>query len=152
LAAFFVASMLCHTALAADRPEATHLTEFYLWLSVGGVLGGAFNALLAPIVFTSVAEYPLTLVLACWLGLRPGAGGASASERRRDLLWPALLASITAALVLALEATSFKNSRAAAGLMFGVPMLVCFFFAKRPLRFALGVAAILLVSGLHQGE
>jgi SAM-dependent methyltransferase len=152
LAAFFVASMLCHTALAADRPEAKHLTEFYLWLSAGGVLGGAFNALLAPLVFNSVAEYPLTLVLACWLGLRVAAPEESARERRNDFLWPALLGLMTAAFVLTLEASSFKNSRAAAGFVFGVPTLVCFFFSKRPLRFALGVAAILLASGLHPGE
>lgn len=152
LTAFFVASMLCHTALAADRPEAKHLTEFYLWLSAGGVLGGVFNALLAPLVFNSVTEYPLTLVLACWLGLRVAAPEESARERRNDFLWPALLGLMTAALVLALEASSFKNSRAAVGFVFGMPTLVCFFFSRRSLRFALGVAAILLVSGLHQGE
>ena len=152
LAAFFVASMLCHTALAADRPEAKHLTEFYLWLSAGGVLGGAFNALLAPLVFNSVAEYPLTLILACWLGLRVAAPEESARERRNDFLWPALLGLMTAAFVLALEASSFKNDRAAVGFVFGVPTLVCFFFSKRPLRFALGVAAVLLASGLHPGE
>ena len=152
LAAFFVACMLCHTALAADRPEMKHLTEFYLWLSAGGVLGGAFNALLAPVVFNSLAEYPLTLILACWLGLRVAAPVESARERRNDFLWPALLGLMTAALVLALEVSPFKNDRAAVGFVFGVPTLVCFFFSKRPLRFALGVAAILLASGLHPGE
>src|SRR5262249_14649911 len=51
LGAFFIAAMVCHGELAADRPAADHLTEFYLWLSVGGVLGGLFNALLAPVLF-----------------------------------------------------------------------------------------------------
>jgi len=69
LAAFFIAAMLCHGELAVDRPAATHLTEFYLWLSVGGVLGGIFNALLAPLLFDSIAEYPLALVLACAVAL-----------------------------------------------------------------------------------
>ena len=36
-------------------------------MSFGGVLGGLFNALLAPLLFTSVIEYPLVLVLACLL-------------------------------------------------------------------------------------
>ena len=62
LVTFFVAATLCHTELAADRPAAVHLTEFYLWISVGGALGGVFNALIAPLVFHSVAEYPLMLV------------------------------------------------------------------------------------------
>src|SRR5206468_12624270 len=77
LAVFFVTAMVCHGELARDRPPPAQLTEFYLWLSVGGVLGGAFNALVAPLVFNSVAEYPLTLVLAC--PLAPGArrGGSA---------------------------------------------------------------------------
>src|SRR5678816_2588592 len=62
---FFGLSMLCHGALADDRPSTIHLTEFYLWMSVGGVLGGVFNALIAPLVFDSVLEYPLMIVIAC---------------------------------------------------------------------------------------
>ena len=39
---------------------------------MGGVLGGLFNALLAPVLFknTGLTEYPLAIVLACFL-LRP---------------------------------------------------------------------------------
>jgi len=67
LGVFFVATMVCHARLAADRPEPERLTEFYLWMSIGGVLGGLFNTLLAPLLFNSVVEYPLALVAACWL-------------------------------------------------------------------------------------
>lgn len=65
LLAFFVTAMVCHGELAGDRPHRRHLTEFYLWLSVGGVVGGAFNALLAPLIFTDVLELPLMLAAAC---------------------------------------------------------------------------------------
>src|SRR5215204_1566977 len=61
---FFVVAMTLHGELARDRPPVRHLTEFYLWVSVGGVLGGIFNALIAPIAFDSVIEYPLVIVLA----------------------------------------------------------------------------------------
>ncbi len=64
---FFVATMVCHGEMAADRPPPQYLTEFYLWMSIGGVLGGLFNALLAPLLFATVVEYPLVLVLACLL-------------------------------------------------------------------------------------
>src|SRR5262249_51936234 len=37
LVTFFVVTMVCHGRLAGDRPPPRHLTEFYLWLSVGGV-------------------------------------------------------------------------------------------------------------------
>jgi hypothetical protein len=65
LAALFVISMVCHGELAADRPASGSLTDFYLMMSVGGVLGGLFNGLLAPVIFQSAAEYPLMLVVAC---------------------------------------------------------------------------------------
>jgi uncharacterized membrane protein len=71
LLAFFVTAMVCHGELAKTRPSTTHLTEFYLWLSVGGVLGGLFNALVAPKVFDTLAEYPLVIALACLLRPSP---------------------------------------------------------------------------------
>ena len=65
LAAFFLTALMCHQALVARRPALGHLTEFYLCMSIGGVIGGAFNAFLAPILFHTVIEYPLVLVLSC---------------------------------------------------------------------------------------
>ncbi len=67
MATFFVVAMVCHGELAQDRPSTKHLTHFYLLMSVGGMLGGLFNALAAPIVFTFTSEYPITLVAACFL-------------------------------------------------------------------------------------
>src|SRR5262249_54290119 len=52
-------ALLCHTALAARRPPTRHLTEFYFWIALGGAIGGAFTAVVAPFVFRSVVEYPL---------------------------------------------------------------------------------------------
>ena len=51
LAAFFLTAMVCHGGLAGDRPASDHLTEFYLWLSLGGVLGGLFGALWRSLLF-----------------------------------------------------------------------------------------------------
>jgi len=65
LATFFLTGLMCHQALVARRPAAGRLTEFYLCLSLGGVLGGAFNAFAAPVIFDNVWEYPLVLALAC---------------------------------------------------------------------------------------
>ena len=65
LAAFFVTALVCHSQLVARRPSEDRLTEFYLAMSVGGVLGGAFNAFVAPLIFNGVWEYPAVLVLAC---------------------------------------------------------------------------------------
>ena len=63
LATFFLLALMCHQRLAARRPAPDRLTEFYLLMSLGGVVGGAFTALLAPVIFDMVWEYPLVLVL-----------------------------------------------------------------------------------------
>lgn len=65
LAGFFFSALVCHLALARSRPSADRLTEFYLYVSLGGVLGGAFAAFVAPLVFNNVYEYPLALAAAC---------------------------------------------------------------------------------------
>jgi spermidine synthase len=67
LMVLFVAAMVCHGELARSRPPAEYLTEFYLLMSVGGVLGGLFNGLVAPLIFTQIAEYPLAMMVACML-------------------------------------------------------------------------------------
>jgi len=59
LTAFFVVSLVCQMRLYRSRPAASDLTEFYVFLSLGGVLGGIFSGLLAPVLFRSVLEYPL---------------------------------------------------------------------------------------------
>jgi spermidine synthase len=58
---FFVASMACHGELARRRPQAADLTEFYLFISIGGVIGGIFAGLLAPVIFSTVLEYPILI-------------------------------------------------------------------------------------------
>ena len=64
LLCFFASALVCHQALVARRPDPAHLTDFYLCLSLGGVIGGGFNAFVAPVIFNAVWEYPLALVLA----------------------------------------------------------------------------------------
>jgi SAM-dependent methyltransferase len=58
----FIGALACHTRLSESRPGAEHLTEFYFWVALGGVLGGIFTATLAPAMFNSVIEYPLLVV------------------------------------------------------------------------------------------
>jgi spermidine synthase len=73
-ATFVVTILVCHRALYEQRPAAAQLTEFYLYMSLGGVLGGMFAALLAPQLFNTVVEYPLLIVIG--LLARPGAVAA----------------------------------------------------------------------------
>jgi SAM-dependent methyltransferase len=80
LCVFFVTAMVAHGELAQRRPDPANLTQFYLWMSVGGVLGGLFSGLLAPALFNSVVEYPMLLVAG--LLCRPGFRSLKLSGRR----------------------------------------------------------------------
>ena len=95
LIAFFLLALLCHGEVYRRRPEPARLTEFYLFVSLGGVIGGIFAALIAPNIFSHIYEYPILIVAA--LLVLPGiwSGGV-----RRLLLdaGPALLLAAIAVL------------------------------------------------------
>ncbi|MBI4342442.1 MAG: fused MFS/spermidine synthase [Candidatus Omnitrophica bacterium] len=173
LVVFFVAAMVCHGALARRRPPAHRLTEFYVCLSVGGVLGGLFNALAAPLLFKTVVEYPLAIVLACLLrparlggprtasfgtpvgdpAWRRGARLGRTPETRRDQVFdyliPVGVGVFTASLALLTEDWPPAGRTAA---LAGLPALLCGLWTSRPLRFGLAVGAFLAVSATARME
>jgi SAM-dependent methyltransferase len=63
LSAFFVACMVCHGELSRLQPHPSHLTGYYLMLSVGGVVGGFFVGVVAPYCFDSNYELSIAIVL-----------------------------------------------------------------------------------------
>ncbi len=143
LGGFAAAALTCHTQLAADRPAASRLTEFYFWIALGGMLGGVFNTLVAPVVFTHVIEYPLGLVVACLLR-------ASFADLRKPLVSDAIFAVALGVLTLAI---GFGVPRAggetkALLALLAVPALVLFSQSRRPVRFGLGVAVMLVASAM----
>jgi hypothetical protein len=100
---FFVIAMACHGELARTRPPSKYLTGFYVALSFGGMVGGLFAGLLAPFLFSWIAEYPILLALAVLC--RP-----TASERLprwSRWTWPFL-----AALAVALIAPAWSSGKA----------------------------------------
>jgi hypothetical protein len=147
LAVFFVLSLFCHGELAKDRPDPAHLTEFYLIMAVGGVVGGAFNALIAPLVFQQIWEYPLALVLVCLLRSEPA---VEHSQRARQLDWllPLALGGLVIVLSMAMRSAELTSNQLTVDVLFGVPSVLCYTFVERPLRFALGIAVVQLSSAL----
>jgi hypothetical protein len=138
LVGFFVFAMVCHGELVRRRPAASGLTEFYLFMSVGGMLGGAFNALLAPALFSTVIEYPIALVAVCLL--RPQ-DPAQPRQWRKDLVLPALL---FAALALPGLVPGFRLPEwgMAGNLGFLLTLtLIVFSFKEHSVRFAMGLGA-----------
>ena len=155
LLTLFDVALVCHGELVRSRPKVSRLTEFYLWISFGGMLGGVFNALLAPVLFTSVVEFPLVLIFAALLrppiDQKQEAPGNAARARRNDWLLPAALGLCLAAVIVGLMHLGLRPGRLLDILIFGFSMLWCLSFGKRPLRFAAGVAALLVASSLYTG-
>ncbi|MBX3436486.1 MAG: fused MFS/spermidine synthase [Planctomycetaceae bacterium] len=58
----FLVSMVCHGELVRRRPAVSALTAYYLSIAAGGALGGAFVALVCPVIFNSYAEFKLSLL------------------------------------------------------------------------------------------
>lgn len=99
LVTFFLCALVCHQALVARRPDPSRLTDFYLCMSVGGVVGGAFNAFVAPLVFNTVAEYIIVLCL-CAL-VRPF--GSLMPNRRELILCVVMVLGFVIALLSATD-------------------------------------------------
>jgi hypothetical protein len=136
-ATFFVCALGCHVRLARSRPSADHLTAFYLWLALGGAIGGAFNAIVAPHVFRTVVEYPLALVAAVALQ-------ATATPGRRilDVVQPAVV--FVGLMVVLATRRGADPSRALIAPVLAVAGIAAFASRKRPMRFALMLAAVLI--------
>lgn len=92
LAGFFFSALICHLAVSRSRPSADRLTEFYLFVSLGGVLGGAFAAFIAPLIFNNVYEFPLAMAAACLFRPRTGTDMPRLSDA-------ALAAAVTAGVL-----------------------------------------------------
>jgi hypothetical protein len=154
LLTFFVTAMLCHGELARDRPSTQYLTEFYLWMSVGGVLGGMFNALLAPLIFSTVTEYRVVMVLACFL--LPWSKPRQVNEAwpwlpyALDFSLPTALGLLTVILIVFAPQLEKVRENIPKGFMeclkYGLPAALCYLLVDRPMRFGLGVGAVFLAA------
>jgi spermidine synthase len=132
-----------HRALAAARPSARRLTGFYLWLSLGGALGGAAAALLAPTLLPDTWEHPLFLLLA--LALLP-ARASSKGWAARVPTWALLPLSAGAALVSILVVGPRVDTSGGAGAMWllALPVAALYAFLSRPRALALGLLGVFL--------
>jgi SAM-dependent methyltransferase len=143
LSAFFVIALLCHGELARRRPAPEFLTAFYMWISVGGMIGGIAVGLIAPQAFNWVAEYPLLIALSvlCMpgLALRKGAG--------QYLLFGAL--AVAAALLTKLMSSGLKLDDNLITLFIGALLGLTASFWRAPLAFA-AIIGFVLILGHYQ--
>jgi spermidine synthase len=149
LSTFFVTAVVCHTELAKRRPGVDGITAFYFCMSIGGAAGGVFNALIAPLIFSSAYEYYLMLVAAC--ALRYFMTPIALPFARRDVVFPALLALVVA-VVSYYSVEKDPPSLLIRALVLIPCGLAVYSFSERPFRFALGLAAVLGSAVIVQGS
>ncbi|MBI1796410.1 MAG: fused MFS/spermidine synthase [Candidatus Eisenbacteria bacterium] len=150
LATLFVAGLVCHGQLAADRPGVTHLTGFYLCLATGGALGGVFCALVAPLVFRSVAEYPIALVIACVLA--PAADRDRPGTLLRDALTALVCTAVAGAAFFAVRAAGHPWARAEMLIFTSALCFPLYALRARPARVGLAVGGLILITPLATGS
>ena len=144
LLVFFFAALVSHQRLAQSRPPVSKLPEYFLWIAVGGVLGGIFNALLAPLLLSAPLEYPAAIVLA--LLVRPVTPQEQSTKSWLRITFPVFIFVLT--FGLALIVTRFELSgKIENALVLLLPLVICFAFSfRRPLVFALSLAALMFAA------
>ena len=140
LLAFLVIAILCHGALAHDRPSTRHLTDFYLSLAIGGALGGVFNSLIAPVVFTSVLEYPLAL--ACGVLLLTFRPGTQPLLRGKRWWLQPTIAGVLTIISVKWPGVGIRTAFIAWGLLLAA-VIVCFSISRDRRRLGLTVVVML---------
>jgi SAM-dependent methyltransferase len=163
LLSFFICALACHGWLAAERPPPERLTEFFLWIALGGVLGGSFNGLLGPLVFPGLWEYPIALVLVALLRSDPLADLDPDDDTPPEgikvpaaAFWlaPIALCLIWVVVDRSVEAYDLGENPAARLVQSMVPLVGCYLLSRRRYPFALGLALLLclplfLPRGVH---
>jgi hypothetical protein len=117
----FYCCLVCHGELYRRRPAPQHLTGFYLLLATGGALGGAFVAIIAPLIFNDyfelqwlLAVVPVFLTIIHWRER-----GTFNWDRRPVPVWPvAAGSSVLIAVIFWLQAHSAKKDRVSAARSF----------------------------------
>src|ERR1051325_4303965 len=147
---FFVAALTCHGQLANDRPTTTHLAEYYLWIAIGGALGSLFNVLIAPVLFTSVLEYPLVIAIACMLQRDRNEPDKT---NYLDIVYPLGLYALYVSLTMLVPHLHSSSTTIKLLIVPGIPLIILnHFFRQRPIRFGLGLCAVVLASVYLTGD
>ncbi len=149
LSLFFLLALLCHNKLYSLRPDSKFLTDYYLSISVGGVLGGLFNSVLAIAIFNSVAEYPILIIIAL---IFRNSHEKNYKNRLLDIVLPALMLIAGIFIIKLILHTGINDKTVIFMLLFGIPTVACFAAKDYPLRFALCVGTLFIVLPLWISE
>jgi hypothetical protein len=153
LLAFFIIAMACHGELARQRPPAEHLTTFYVALSAGGMVGGLFAGLIAPFIFSWIAEYPILIVLAILCLPFP----AMQWDRTNTIFWIVAVVLGVAILAPGLVHGWTPEDKETTVVQYAIVGIACIgvlllFIMRAPFKFAFAVAIALTMIRLYPGD
>ena len=140
LALFGMVASWCHGLLWELRPQAGELTRFYLLIALGGLLGGVFAVLAAPLLFTEVWEYPVL----CCLAALALPGSPDAGRPPWQWAWAVLSVAAAVAAIACLHVDGYPAWARLGGVLFLVLSLPGLWTLRR--RPAWLAAALLLMS------
>lgn len=148
IAAFFMVTLALHGRLASLKPPAARLTQFFLWVSVGGALGGLFVTFVTPLLLKKVdylAEYPLLLALG--IALIPS---SEMAKRTRPRTWQHE-AMIGLGVVLVTFGAVYLRIHVAATHAWALflPLLVVGALRRDHFRFGIALTAFVLAGSLN---
>jgi len=151
IATLFVSCLVCHDLLARRRPPAARLGEFYLCIAVGGWLGGIAAGLVAPVVFDTVVEYPLAVVLACLFRVSSGEG---AQRKLPAYFWAAVAVALALSQRFGFDPVEMLPTEWAPLALYGAIAAALYVCRYCLLPFALAIAVITLDSQIldYDGE
>ena len=154
--AFFVlASLVSHGRLAKLAPAPVHLTEFYVWMALGGALGTFLTSVVATHVLPDLWEYPLAIAAGCGVTAKMAIPGMSQDAptpgmSRADLVSPIVVLVIGLGLLFAVGGSVLGTLPFAALLVFGPLAILAYRTSPRPRRYALALLSMILVGTLYR--
>jgi hypothetical protein len=147
LTAFVFIALACHGEAYRRRPAADRLTEFYLWTSFGGMLGGVFAGLITPNLFNNIYEYPMLIAAA--LLVLPGTFAGSPRHFLREV-WPGLMATALVVVLRLLDVRLPLDALKPFQVLLVALAGVMVFYVKRPARFFGLVVFAFVLTALYQ--
>lgn len=148
--AFFVlAALVAHGRLAKRAPAAAHLTEFYVWMAVGGALGTFLTSVVATHLLPDLWEYPLAIAAGCAVTTPWTSDDGGPRPTRADAGWSAGVLVLGLALIVAIDHSGLGELPFAPLLVFGPMAIVAYHTSTRSTRYGLALAAMVLVGTLY---
>jgi hypothetical protein len=160
---FFLLSTACHGKLVSLRPDTSHMTRFYVLMSLGGALGGIFSSLFAPVAFNWIYEYPILIILSAAVLAIPTTENAAHGKLKcfltgKSHLFLGHIVIIFCALAIAIIGTLLAANALIASPLQKIEMIgtiiclaflagLCFVSRQLPFRFAITIA----ISGMVYG-